>query len=380
MKKTLCRICNRIISKFRVRRLFFTITQQIFPKLYIRKFIKESRLDVEIWGGGRFRERIKAAFSVFLSPEEINNHGLVKKLTEDVVASYVFHGAQPEEYFLMGFRKCSSWRYRSSFLTIKAKDEVLMEKIGYDVYCRDAKDKYAFYQLTQAFFHRDVVKVQTVLDKTAFCSFVEVHPNFIVKPLSGQCGQGIHIYKQAEYSDIEALFSMLIRQGEWIVEELINQSEQMKLWNPQSVNSIRIPSFRNKIGEFSILRPFFRTGRKGNIVDNGAAGGIFACIDEKDGSVITNGFDEVGKEYAIHPDSGMRFKNFKIPCWEELLQVVKKVHALMPVEHLYMGFDFAHTPRGWVLIEGNWGQFLSEFAKREGIKKKFIDYVNGEFY
>ena len=37
----------------------------------------------------------------------------------------------------------------------------------------------------------------------------------------------------------------------------------------------------------------------------------------------------------------------------------------------YIGWDFALTQNGWVLIEGNWGQFLSEFSDREGIKESF---------
>lgn len=44
-----------------------------------------------------------------------------------------------------------------------------------------------------------------------------------------------------------------------------------------------------------------------------------------------------------------------------------------------MAFDFALTPQGWVLIEGNWRQFLSEFVFKEGLKNKFIEYANGIF-
>ena len=43
-----------------------------------------------------------------------------------------------------------------------------MEKIGYDLYCRDARDKYAFYLLTQPFFHRDAIKIGTSSDREQF--------------------------------------------------------------------------------------------------------------------------------------------------------------------------------------------------------------------
>ena len=37
----------------------------------------------------------------------------------------------------------------------------------------------------------------------------------------------------------------------------------------------------------------------------------------------------------------------------------------------YIGWDCALSDKGWCLIEGNWGQFDSESADKEGIKQKF---------
>jgi hypothetical protein len=45
--------------------------------------------------------------------------------------------------------------------------------------------------------------------------------------------------------------------------------------------------------------------------------------------------------------------------------------------HRYIGWDFALTDDGWVLIEGNWGQFLSQYVDKIGLKSKFMDCMYG---
>ena len=39
--------------------------------------------------------------------------------------------------------------------------------------------------------------------------------------------------------------------------------------------------------------------------------------------------------------------------------------------HKYIAYDFAHTDNGWVMLEGNFGQFIGQFATKKGLKSKF---------
>jgi len=119
-----------------------------------------------------------------------------------------------------------------------------------------------------------------------------------------------------------------------------------------------------------VLKPFLRMGRHGSIVDNGGSGGIFAVVDEMSGSLTTCGVDEFGHVFERHPDSMHLIKGWQVPRWKELLKTAEEVHRTVP-NYPYVGWDFALTKTGWVLIEGNWGQFLSEAADKEGIKCKF---------
>lgn len=142
------------------------------------------------------------------------------------------------------------------------------------------------------------------------------------------------------------------------MEEVIRQHERLAMWNDSCVNTVRINSFLNN-DKFDILCPFIRTGRKGSIVDNGGQGGIFACIDKETGKICTDGMDEKANTYTNHPDSGIKYKRWQIPYWLELVELAEKCHRNMP-RHSYISWDFALTDNGWVLIEGNWGEFVCQ--------------------
>ena len=172
--------------------------------------------------------------------------------------------------------------------------------------------------------------------------------------------------------------AMIDTKSDWVVEEVIQQDQVMSQWNPSSVNTIRIPAFLTKKG-FFILPPSFRTGLKGNVVDNAGAGGILANIDVASGEIYTDGVDERGHTFVSHPDSGMVFKGWKVPRWNELMSLVEEIHRNNMTSHLYIGWDFALTQQGWCLIEGNWGQMINQYADKIGRKDIFVEYMNYGF-
>ena len=175
--------------------------------------------------------------------------------------------------------------------------------------------------------------------------------------------------------DVRKVWESLAKDGdEWIIEEKIIQVPETAQWNQSSVNTVRLPAILQN-DKFSVLGPFLRTGRAGAIADNAGAGGIFACIDPQTGVVTTDGIDENGVYYEKHPNSGICYKGWQVPQWESLMKLTKEVHQLLP-KHKYIGWDFAHTDDGWVLIEGNWGEFIAQQSTMErGYKKEFVKYV-----
>ena len=147
-------------------------------------------------------------------------------------------------------------------------------------------------------------------------------------------------------------------------------------FNSSSVNSVRIPTFRTKDG-IQIFGTFMRMGREGSVVDNAGAGGIFVRIDETTGQIISDGYTENGEVYVQHPDSKVNFKGFQIPKWDDLRSLAIQCHKDL-FEHKYIGWDFALTDNGWVLLEGNWGQFLcQQVSGKKPLKKQIISLIKG---
>ncbi len=327
------------------------------------------------WGGElTFGEEIEHVFGIFLTDKEMADEKLKEEMRIDMVWCYYRFGAVPREYFLMDFPH-SDDKKRATYLTTRHKDNVMTEKVGRGKNWDLLEDKNMFYRNFGQFFHRDVFQFNEECTKEGFKEFCQKHDIMICKPIAGQCGKGVEILKLADHdNDSDKAYDYLKSKGSFIVEELIQQDERTKQFNPSSVNTVRLPAFINKTG-FHIMRPVFRTGRSGVIVDNAGSGGIFSVIDEKTGICRTDGYDEFGGIFECHPDSGVRYKGFQIPDWEGLLKFAEEVHRTIPW-YPYVGWDLAYTPNGWILVEGNWGQIVCEYAEREGVKKMFDDFFD----
>lgn len=361
-----------------------TLLHKLLPLVYGIPFLRTFYLkrkyislkDKPIWGGGLMEQEITTKLLSCLSSEEKKNRSLVDSITLDMLECYLRYGATPEEYFGFGLRFLSGKR-RASFLTNQYKDRRMISLVGFQENWNLLEDKSVFYSKFKQFFNRDVCVVKSENDFHSFEAFCLRHDSYIAKPLNGQCGKGIaviDVIKKYPPRLREDFCSLLQNHGEWILEELIQQDARMAAWNTSSVNTVRLPCFMNKTG-FHVFKPFLRTGRQGSIVDNGNSGGIFAIIDEETGVIKTQGQDIKGNKYDVHPDSGIPFLGTQLPQWDELIAFAQKVHATV-AWYPYIGWDFALTPQGWVLIEGNWGQFLSEFVDHEGIKDKFDSLLN----
>lgn len=148
----------------------------------------------------------------------------------------------------------------------------------------------------------------------------------------------------------EELFAMLISQGKLIIEELVVQSESLRMFNSSSVNTVRCITFHTKNG---VIAPFFfmKTGRAGSFVDNGSAGGLLVAIDNTTGC-LGSSTDEYGNRFDSHPDSGVSFRGFQLPEWKQMVNMCCEMASRLP-EVKVIGWDMAHTNHGWVCIEGN---------------------------
>lgn len=300
------------------------------------------------------------------------NKELTDELKNDMLSSLILYGSSPKEYFLYGFPRLNA-EERDTFLTDHYREQVLKREIGIQHFKNELINKYGFYQRNKDFFGRECILVTSNTKFEDFRDFLKrADGKIFIKDNRGSFGSdGRVIFYENDEQLLEDLKKIQNAGHEWIAEEFISQDDRLSCWNKSSVNTIRIPSYLTPEGP-TIFRPFIRTGRVGSFVDNAGVGGIFATINESTGEIITDGADEHGNFYVCHPDSRIVYKGWKVPLWKELLAVAKNAHLKMP-DNKYVAYDFALTSSGWVMVEGNWGQYMcQQTSTRKGQKEGFL--------
>lgn len=319
-----------------------------------------------------FRDE-KEALTHFLSDAQRADRQYRAHLRQDMMKAFVSCHLYPSEYFLyhienQGYAERKEWLSdwdRIAYLRHYLKDKTFLQ----------LQDKAFFYQLAKPYFHRETCVLEKGGDVEAFLSFTRRHPRFIVKQMTGTEGKNIQIYESHSNEQSRELYDSISGQDRWLAEELIVQDERMAVWCHSCVNTIRMPSFLWG-DRHQIFMPILRAGREGSIVDNSGSGGTFASIDSSTGIIDSDGVDKWGRRFECHPDSHVVFKGWQVPRWEELCKLTLEIHQSLPAHHKYVGFDFALTPQGWVLIEGNWGQFFVQVATQKGIRRPFLKLIS----
>ena len=296
-----------------------------------------------------------------------------KDKRKDMIVCYLRYHILPWEYVLYNFANLSH-KQRMEFLSDTDRYMCCELIMGSGPYLF-LKDKSKFYTLANAYFKRGILPLNSQTNKNDLDMFLNKYSKIFVKPLSGSLGKDTFILDSNEIGISAVKEKLISLEGSWLLEEAIIQSNELALWNKSSVNTIRIPSFKRE-NNTCIIQPFFRTGRKGEIVDNAGAGGILAVVNSMSGVIETDGFDESRNSYSCHPDSGLTYKGYQIPYYEELVRLSSEIHKTLPASFKYVAFDFALTANGWDLIEANWGQMIGQIASKKGIKQEF-DYWLG---
>lgn len=251
------------------------------------------------------------------------------------------------------------------------------------------QDKYMLYQKLLPYYKRDIIEIGGgEEDFAVFSAFAEKHPVFVVKPSDFSGGRGVHKVSMDMYgNDLRNAFDSILSEGveirknhpsrdhKMVLEELIIQDESMARFHPQSVNAIRATAVRGKDGKIHLYHPWIKVGMNGTFIASAVFNGFDAEVDAETGVVISDGYQESGKVYEIHPDSGIRMKGFQIPRWDELLVMVDELMALMP-EYGYIGWDLVLTKDGWVVMEGNYnGDFMFQLINGRGYRREFEELI-----
>jgi len=213
-------------------------------------------------------------------------------------------------------------------------------------------DKMETYNRFAPYYKRAAICVSGREDHDSFIQFVTEHPTFVKKIVSESCGNGTELIDLLKMDTLPDEFFCSLQDGQkYILEERVIQSSVMSKLNDSSVNTVRCFTLNTYDG---VVVPwcFLKVGRKGSFVDNGGAGGILIGIDTECGRLNTDGVDEYGLRYSVHPDSLIPFKGYLLPEWNRLLNICKELGGKVKKVG-WIGWDLAHTDQGWVIIEGN---------------------------
>jgi len=245
------------------------------------------------------------------------------------------------------------------------------------------QDKYKAYKKLKKYYKRDVIEISSEDDFETFKAFVEKHRTFVVKPADLGLAIGVHKETVSEDQDLYKVFTGILEEGKanlannpWgkknsiVIEEVIKQSQVMADFHPESVNSVRVTAVRVD-GQVHIWYPWLKIGINGGFVTSAAFDTLDAGIDAKTGVVTTDAYDENCNCFVEHPNTKIKFKDFQIPRWDELIKTINEISDVIP-EFGYVGWDMVLTDDGWVVMEGNVsGEFMGQLVNGFGVKEEF---------
>lgn len=191
-------------------------------------------------------------------------------------------------------------------------------------------------------------------------------PSAVIKPShEGMWGEGVRVFSvnngnsTIEGKTIGGLFSQY--NANFIVQEKIEQHEGIANLNPDSVNTLRVLTYRRE-NEVVVLYTVVRIGRLGKTVDNETAGGINADIDLNTGKIIECAYGTPAEKKIYKTDNGTELANYQIPSFDKVLGKAKQLHLTLPYFNM-IGWDFTVDKNGEpILIEFNRCPDLSQTA------------------
>ena len=206
--------------------------------------------------------------------------------------------------------------------------------------------------------------------------FFKKHDVVIVKPVDSALGNGVYKLKKTDEAGISELKKNVERGSSFLLEEVVTNHDKLKAFHPKSLNTIRMVTCIDHKGEFHIVASLLRIGSGNAVIDNAKGGGMMCPIYPENGIICGEAHDMSGHRYKRHPDSGILFVGYQIPCWNDVLAYTEKL-ARHVTDARYVGWDIVVTENGLDVLEGNIpaGENITQIARGEGVWNELKSYV-----
>ena len=116
----------------------------------------------------------------------------------------------------------------------------------------------------------------------------------------------------------------------FILQEGLKQSETMSRFNPTSINTIRISTYKSLSNEKSyVLNAAVRIGKSGSFTDNVHSGGCRVGINP-DGTLKKTCSDQYGNSFVVFNDIDFSKSEFCVPNYENVKMFAENISACLP--------------------------------------------------
>ena len=265
----------------------------------------------------------------------------------DIIRCSIKYGSGYVDYKLFYFENVKD-ELKKTYVTRTVNNEYfkLFNKPEFYKYFNE---KDIFLEKFFKFVNRDFINIAKH-DYASYLEFVKKHSVFMAKPIDQSGGHDVEKIEIDKNTDLDDLYNRLIKNKQYLLEELVEQIDYMSKLYPCSVNTIRLVTVRYK-EKTHIVCSVIRIGNNGHSVDNFHSEGMFSTISEN-GIINKPAIDRNTNEYVVHPYTNTPIVGFKIKDYDKLVNLVKKASEVVP-EVGYVGWDVAISKNGPVLIEGN---------------------------
>ncbi len=263
----------------------------------------------------------------------------------------------------------------------KTRDRLNSQGKAYSMSCL-LEDKFLFFKAMQLAKLPTPTVFAFLLDGRLYdadmneISFDDIAPkkDYFLKDAYGICGNLVmHIKDHNHFKET----CKKLKKGGYILQERVLQCAKESEMYPRSVNTLRVITVMKPGQEPYLFTMMHRFGtKKSGDIDNWAVGGLAIKVN-KDGYLDELGYYKYnhGTTTTVHPDTGVVFKDYKVPMLDEAIALALKAHKYFYNIHS-IGWDIAMTDNGPVFIEGNenWGIPVFQTLDRP-MKKAWLDAI-----